>query len=87
MLNWPLLINWLSNYLVSHVFELLKNLKTNKEKAWGKFWSCNLICEEVATSNLSHIICFPFLVWTLYKQRGVVIQFQIKKCVHMEWVI
>jgi dipeptide/tripeptide permease len=35
--------------------------------------------------NLSHIVCFSFLFWTLYKQGGVVIQFHIKKFVHMGW--
>ncbi len=35
--------------------------------------------------NLSHIVCSPFLFWTLYKQRGVHMQFHIKKFVHMGW--
>jgi hypothetical protein len=42
---------------------------------WG---SCNF-------KSLSHIVCSSFLVWTLYKQRGLVIQFHIKKFVHMGW--
>jgi dipeptide/tripeptide permease len=42
---------------------------------WG---SCNL-------KNLSNIVCFSFLFWTLYKQRGVVIQFYSKKFVHVGW--
>jgi hypothetical protein len=35
--------------------------------------------------NLSHIVCSSFLVWALYKQGGFVIQFHIKKSVHMGW--
>jgi dipeptide/tripeptide permease len=31
------------------------------------------------------LFVFSFLFWTLYKQRGVVIQFHIKKFVHMGW--
>jgi hypothetical protein len=37
--------------------------------------------------NLSHIVCSPFLIWTFYKQRGVVIQFHIKKIVHRDELI
>jgi dipeptide/tripeptide permease len=49
------------------------------------FWNYNLICVEVATSNLSHIVSFSFLFWTLYKQGGMVIPFHIKNFVHMGW--
>jgi hypothetical protein len=35
--------------------------------------------------NLSHIVCSSFLFWTLYKQGDVVIQFHIKKYVHIGW--
>jgi hypothetical protein len=37
---------------MSHVFELFKNFKNYEQKEWGKFWNCNLVCEEVATSKL-----------------------------------
>jgi hypothetical protein len=42
--------------------------------------------KKLQLQNLSHIICSSFLFWTLYKQRGVVIQFHIKKFVHMGWI-
>jgi dipeptide/tripeptide permease len=50
-----------------------------------KVLKLQLVCEEFATSNLSRIICFSFIFWTLYKQGGVVIRFHIKKFVHMGW--
>jgi dipeptide/tripeptide permease len=31
------------------------------------------------------IFIFSFFFWTLYKEGGVVIQFHIKKIVHMGW--
>ncbi len=64
---------------------MFKNLKTLENKGWNKFWNYNLVCKEVATSNLSHIVCSLFLFWTLYKQKGVPMQFHIKKFVHMGW--
>jgi dipeptide/tripeptide permease len=41
--------------------------------------------KKLQLQNLSHIICFSFLFWTLYKQGGLVIEFHIKKFVHMGW--
>ncbi len=41
--------------------------------------------KKLQLQNLSHIVCFSFPIWTLYKQKGVVIQFHIKKFVHMGW--
>ncbi len=41
--------------------------------------------KKLELQNLSHIVCSSFLFWTLYKQGGVVIQFYIKKFVHMGW--
>ncbi len=40
---------------------------------------------KLQLQNLSHIFCSSFLFWTLYKQGGLVIQFHIKKFVHMGW--
>ncbi len=40
---------------------------------------------KLELQNLSHIVYSSFLFWTLYKQGGVVIQFHIKKFVHMGW--
>jgi dipeptide/tripeptide permease len=40
---------------------------------------------KLQLQNLSHIVCSSFLFWTLYKQGGVVIQFHIKKFVHIGW--
>jgi len=28
---------------------IVYKLKNQEQEAWGKFWSCNLVCEEVAT--------------------------------------
>jgi len=78
-----LLIKWLYKYLV---FELFRNFKTKKiryEESFGfKIW----FVKKLQLQNLSHIVCCSFLFWTLYKQGGVVIQFHIKKFVHMGWV-
>jgi dipeptide/tripeptide permease len=41
--------------------------------------------KKLQLQNLSHIVCSSFLFWTLYKQVGLVIQFHIKKFVHMGW--
>ncbi len=41
--------------------------------------------KKLQLQNLSHIVCSSFLVWTLYKQGGLVIQCHIKKFVHMGW--
>jgi dipeptide/tripeptide permease len=41
---------------------------------------------KLQLQNISHIVYFSFLFWTLYKQGGVVIQFHIKKFVHMGWI-
>jgi len=46
---------------VSHVLDLFKNLKT-KKKGMKKVLKLQL-------QNLSHIVYFPFLVGTFYKQR------------------
>ncbi len=35
--------------------------------------------------NLSHIVYSSFLIWKVYKQGDVVIQFHMKKFVHMGW--
>ncbi len=43
-----------------------KNLEL---KAWGKFWNCNLICEEVATPKLIAYCLFSIPILKLYKQR------------------
>jgi len=40
---------------------------------------------ELQLQSLSHIICFSFLFWTLYKQGGIVIQFHTQKFMHMGW--
>jgi hypothetical protein len=41
---------------------------------------------KLQLQNLSHIVCSSFLFWTLYfEQGGMVIQFHIKKFVHMGW--
>ncbi len=40
---------------------------------------------KLQLQNLSHIVYSSFLFWTLYKQGGLVIQFHIKKFVHMGW--
>jgi hypothetical protein len=42
---------------------------------------------KLQLQNLSYIIYFPFLVWTLLQTKGVVIQFHIKECLHMGWAI
>jgi len=44
-------MKWLSNYLVNHVFELLKNFKTKKIRHVTFFWNYNLVYERVATSK------------------------------------
>jgi len=41
--------------------------------------------KKLELQNLSHIVCFSFPIWTLYKQKGVGMQFHIKKFVHMGW--
>jgi len=70
---------------VNHVLELFKNLKTKKIKHEKKFGIKTWFMRKLQFQNLSHIVCSPFLFWTLYKQGDVVIQFHIKKCVHMGW--
>jgi len=41
--------------------------------------------KNLQLQNLFHIVYSSFLFWALYKQGGVVIQFHIKKLVHMGW--
>jgi dipeptide/tripeptide permease len=41
--------------------------------------------KKLQFQNLSHIVYSSFLFWTLYKQGGVVVQFHMKKFVHMGW--
>jgi hypothetical protein len=43
------------------------------------------VLNKLQLQNLSHIVCLSFPIWTLYKQKGVVIQFHIKKFMHMGW--
>jgi len=77
-----LLIKWLSNYLE---LELFRNLKTKKIRHEESFGITTWFVKKLQLQNLSHIVCSSFLFWTLYKQGGVVIQFHIKKFVHMRW--
>jgi hypothetical protein len=67
------------------VFELFKNLKANKVRHEKNFEITTLFVRRLSFQNLSHILCSSFLFWTLYKQWGVVIQFHIKKFMHMGW--
>jgi len=62
---------------MNHVFELFRNLKIKKKRHEESFEVDNLVCEEVVTSKL--IPCCLFSI----KIRIVVIQFHIKKCVHL----
>ncbi len=64
---------------------MFKNVKTKKVRHEENF-GYNLVCEEVETSKLIPYCLLSFLFWTLYKQAGVVIQFHIKKFVHMGWI-
>jgi dipeptide/tripeptide permease len=43
------------------------------------------LVRKLQFQNLSHIVCFSFLFWTIYKQGGVVIQFHTKKFVQIGW--
>ncbi len=40
---------------------------------------------KLELQNLSHIVYSSFLFRTLYKQGGLVIEFHIKKFMHMGW--
>jgi hypothetical protein len=48
-----------------------------------KVLELQLCLRKLQLQNLSHIVYSSFLFWTLYKQGGVVMQFLIKKFVHM----
>ncbi len=63
------------------------NLKITKVRHEESFGITTLFMKKLQLQNLSHIVCSAFLFWTLYKQGGVVMQFHIKKIVHMGWAI
>jgi hypothetical protein len=46
----------------SHKDFTADKLKIKKQKAWGKLWSYNLICEEVVTSKLIRYCLFFILI-------------------------
>jgi hypothetical protein len=62
---------------------LFRNLKTKKIKHEEFFGITTSFVKKLQLQNLSHIVYSSFLFLTLYKQRGVFIQFHIKKFVHM----
>jgi len=68
---------------MNHVLELFINLKTKKIRHEKFFWNYNLVCEEVATSKLIMYCLFSIPILNTIKTKGVVIQFHIKKFMHM----
>jgi hypothetical protein len=68
---------------MKHVLELFRNLKIKKIRHEFFFGFISLFMRKLQFQILSHIVCFTFLFWTLYKEGGVIIQFHIKFFVHM----
>ncbi len=64
---------------------MFKILKTKKVRHEESFEIRTAFMKKLQLQNLSHIVCSSILFWTLYKQWGVIIQFHIKKFVHMGW--
>jgi hypothetical protein len=77
---------WAFHWL--HEISIPKRVRHRLEPEWEMWrtgWggSTGCIMHWVHTS----IVCFSFLFWTQYKQKGVVIQYDFKKFVHMGWAI
>ncbi len=53
---------------MNHVFEFFINLKTKNKRHVKKFGITIWFVKKLELQNLSHIVCFPFLFLTLYKQ-------------------
>jgi len=65
---------------MNNLFEYIYlEIKKIKQKAWRKFWSCNLVCEEIASSKLIKYCLFSIPILNIIQTRGVIIKFHINK--------